>query len=56
MRVVDESKDDQHQHEEPEEKLAAVLHSAFLHRDAARKRLDAVHEFLEKVRLVTEQY
>jgi len=33
---------------EPEEKLAGTLHSAFVQRDLARQRLNAVHEFLEK--------
>lgn len=31
-----------------EQKLAAVLSDAFLHRDLARQRLNAVHAFLEK--------
>jgi hypothetical protein len=37
-----------------EQKLAAVLSDAFLHRDISRKRLSAVHAFLEKFDLSQE--
>lgn len=37
-----------------EQKLAAVLADAFLHRDLARRRLEAVHAFLEKFDLSEE--
>lgn len=37
-----------------EQKLAAVLSDAFLHRDISRKRLEAVHAFLEKFDLSQE--
>jgi len=37
-----------------EQKLAALLSDAFLHRDISRKRLDAVHAFLEKFDLSQE--
>jgi len=39
---------------EQEQKLASVLSDAFSHRDFSRKRLEAVHSFLEKFNLSQE--